>query len=52
MSSIFGFGLDGSINSIFCFYTNPTSQVLNCPNYKYSYTIGSELFFPGQQLIL
>lgn len=51
MSSIFGSGLDGSIDSILCFYINSTSQIqiariTNIPNYYWD-----RIVFPGQKLM-
>ena len=51
MSSIFGSELDGSTNSILCFYINPTSQIqnvriTNIPSYYWE-----RIVFPGQQLM-
>ena len=51
MSSIFSSGIDSLIDSILCFYINPTSQIqiariTNIPNYYWERVI-----FPGEQLI-
>lgn len=51
MNNIFGSVLDDSLDSILCFYINPTSQIqiariTNIPNYYWERVV-----FPGQQLM-
>ena len=51
MNNIFGSVLNDSLDSILCFYINPTSQIqitriTNIPNYYWERVV-----FPGQQLI-
>lgn len=51
MSSLFGSGLDSSLDSILCFYINPTSQVQIVRITNISIYYWERVIFPGQQLI-
>ena len=51
MTSIFGFELDGSTNSILCFYINPTSQIQNVRITNIPSFYWERIVFPGQQLM-